>query len=186
LQSSFLTRLKQYLAAHISFSLLLLLGVFLPFQIFGDLAEDVWTHGGFPFDVPLLLAIHSTAQPQLDTLAERLTGLGVFWGVFPATALIILFLLIKRRWRAAEYVVITSIGAVLINRITKMLLHRSRPHLWISPAPEFDYGFPSGHAMASMTFVIMLIILTWNSRWRWLLGLQARYLYLRSPGLGFI
>jgi undecaprenyl-diphosphatase len=47
------------------------------------------------------------------------------------------------------------------------LLHRARPHLWTSPAPEFDYGFPSGHAMASMTLVAALSILSWNSRWRW-------------------
>ncbi|MEH2298245.1 MAG: phosphatase PAP2 family protein [Nostoc sp.] len=49
----------------------------------------------------------------------------------------------------------------------KRLLHRARPHLWVTPAPEFDYGFPSGHAMASMTLVAVLIILSWNSRWRW-------------------
>lgn len=48
-----------------------------------------------------------------------------------------------------------------------MLLHRVRPHLWESPAPEFDYGFPSGHAMSSMTLVAVLVILTWGSRWRW-------------------
>ena len=48
---------------------MLLLGVCLPLQIFGALAEDVWEHqGGFPWDVPLLLAIHATANPQLDAL----------------------------------------------------------------------------------------------------------------------
>jgi undecaprenyl-diphosphatase len=66
-----------------------------------------------------------------------------------------------------SYVLIASGGCIVINRIAKVLLHRVRPHLWVSPAPEFDYGFPSGHAMASMTLVVMLVILSWNSRGRW-------------------
>jgi undecaprenyl-diphosphatase len=164
---SFLSTLKRSLVTHKSAVLILLLGVFLPFQIFGDLAEDVWKQGGFPFDVPTLLAIHATAQPYLDAIAITLTKTGVFWGVFPATLLLMLVLFIQRRWRALSYVLITSVGCIAINRIVKVLLHRARPHLWVSPAPEFDYGFPSGHAMASMTFVVMIAILSWNSRWRW-------------------
>jgi undecaprenyl-diphosphatase len=60
---SFLSTFRRSLVAHKSAILILLLGVFLPFQILGDLAEDIWEHGGFPFDVPILLAIHATAQP---------------------------------------------------------------------------------------------------------------------------
>ncbi|MEH2452776.1 phosphatase PAP2 family protein [Nostoc sp.] len=147
--------------------LLLLLGGFIPLLIFGDLAEDVWKQGGFPFDVPLLLAIHSTAQPKLDVFVSYLTKLGVFWGVFPAAAMISLLLVIRQRWCALEFLLTASVGSIIINQTVKRLLHRARPHLWVTPAPEFDYGFPSGHAMASMTLVAVLIILSWNSRWRW-------------------
>lgn len=147
--------------------LLLLLGGFIPLLIFGDLAEDVWKQGGFPFDVPLLLAIHSTAQPKLDVFVSYLTKLGVFWGVFPVAAMISLLLVIRQRWRALEFLLTASVGSIIINQTVKRLLHRARPHLWVTPAPEFDYGFPSGHAMASMTLVAVLIILSWNSRWRW-------------------
>ncbi|MEH2459979.1 phosphatase PAP2 family protein [Nostoc sp.] len=147
--------------------LLLLLGGFIPLLIFGDLAEDVWKQGGFPFDVPILLAIHSTAQPKLDVFVSYLTKLGVFWGVFPAAAMISLLLVIRQRWRALEFLLTASVGSIIINQTVKRLLHRARPHLWVTPAPEFDYGFPSGHAMASMTLVAVLIILSWNSRWRW-------------------
>lgn len=147
--------------------LLLLLGGFIPLLIFGDLAEDVWKQGGFPFDVPLLLAIHSTAQPKLDVFVSYLTKLGVFWGVFPAAAMISLLLVIRQRWRALEFLLTASVGSIIINQTVKRLLHRARPHLWVTPAPEFDYGFPSGHAMASMTLVAVLIILSWKSRWRW-------------------
>ncbi|PZV13793.1 MAG: hypothetical protein DCF22_10110 [Leptolyngbya sp.] len=164
---SFLSTLKNYLAARLGYILLLLFGVFLPFQIFGGLAEDVWEHGGFPFDDPILLAIHSTAQPRLDAIASTLTQFGVFWGVFPATLLLMLILFSRREWRSLSYVVVTAAGSIVINRVVKLLLHRVRPTLWTSPSPEMDYGFPSGHAMSSVTLVAMLVILTWDSRWRW-------------------
>ncbi len=164
---SLLFWLKHQFPARLRAVLPLLLGVIIPLLVFGDLAEDVWEKDGFFFDVPILLAIHSTAQPQLDVFVSYLTKLGVFWGVFPAAILTTLFLLVRRQWRALEFFLVTSTGSVIINRTVKLLLHRARPHLWTSPAPEFDYGFPSGHAMASMTFVTALVILSWNSPWRW-------------------
>jgi undecaprenyl-diphosphatase len=158
-----------FIAAHRTSLLLLLIGVFLPLKVFGELAEEVWENeGGFPWDVPILLAIHSTAQPQLDVFASTLTKLGVFWGVFPVASVISLNLFIQRQWRQFAYLITTLLGSIIINRTAKVLLHRVRPHLWESPSPEFDYGFPSGHAMSSMTLVAALLILTWGSRWFWL------------------
>lgn len=165
---SFFLILKRSLIAHRVALLILLVGVFFPLQIFGELAEEVWENeGGFSWDVPTLLAIHSTANPQLDRFASTLTRLGVFWGVFPVATVIVLTLLFHRRWHQLTYLVITLLGSIIINRTTKVLLHRVRPHLWDSPAPELDYGFPSGHAMSSMTLVVALVVLTWGSRWCW-------------------
>ncbi|HAJ62854.1 MAG TPA: hypothetical protein DCP31_29505, partial [Cyanobacteria bacterium UBA8543] len=130
-------------------------------------AEEVWENeGGFPWDVPILLAIHTTASPQLNVFAATLTHFGVFWGVFPVSFAIGLALLYRRRWRSLTYLLTTLLGSIVINRTAKQLLHRVRPHLWESPSPELDYGFPSGHAMSSMTLVAALVILTWDSRWR--------------------
>lgn len=165
---SFLRFLQQLLIAHWRSLLLLLFGVFFPLQVFGELAEEIWEEeGGFPWDIPVLLAIHSTANPQLDALAVTLTKLGVFWGVFPIATVTALVLFRRRQWRALAYLITTLLGSIIINRTVKVLLHRVRPHLWESPAPEFDYGFPSGHAMSSMTLVAVLVILSWGSRWRW-------------------
>ncbi len=168
LLQTFLKFLKHLLVAHWRSLLVLLVGVYLPLQFFGELAEEVWENeGGFPWDVPILLVVHATSQPQLDVLAATLTKFGVFWGVFPIASLIAIGLLIRRRWRSLAYLLTTLLGSIVINRTAKVLLHRVRPHLWESPSPEFDYGFPSGHAMSSMTLVAALVILTWNSRWRW-------------------
>jgi membrane-associated phospholipid phosphatase len=45
-------------------------------------------------------------------------------------------------------------------------MHRVRPHLWESKAPELDFAFPSGHSMTSMTLFIVLLILAWKTKWR--------------------
>lgn len=123
--------------------LLLLVGVLLPFYIFGKMAEEIWENdGGFSWNVSILLAVHQTAQPQMDTVAVYLTRLGVFWGVFPVAMAIVFFLLLKRRWHQLAYFLTVLTGSILINRTVKLSLHRVRPHLWQSPAPELDYGFP--------------------------------------------
>ncbi|HEY9657250.1 MAG TPA: phosphatase PAP2 family protein [Allocoleopsis sp.] len=165
---SFWHYLTRLVSQHSAALLLLLIGVFLPFQIFGELAEEVWENdGGFAWDEPILLAIHQTASPTLTAFAVFFTRLGVFWGVFPVSILVALLLLRKHQWRQLTYLLVTLLGSIGINRTAKVLLHRVRPDLWVSPAPELDYGFPSGHAMSSMTLVAVLVILSWKTRWRW-------------------
>jgi len=167
LLQSFWSFLKKLVVANWRSLLLLLLGVFLPLLIFGELAEDIWENeGGFAWDIPILLAIHTTASPRIDAFATIFTKLGVFWGVFPVATGISLLLLYRRRWRSLTYLLITLLGSIAINRTAKVLLHRVRPHLWQSPTPELDYGFPSGHAMSSMTLIAALVILAWNTRKR--------------------
>jgi membrane-associated phospholipid phosphatase len=62
----------------------------------------------------------------------------------------------------------SSIDRSLISYSSKLFFHRVRPHFWelFFPLPS-DYSFPSGHALFSLTFVLMLVVLTWESRWRW-------------------
>jgi membrane-associated phospholipid phosphatase len=63
-----------------------------------------------------------------------------------------------------------------LDRLTKATLQRVRPQLWQSPAPEYDYGFPSGHAMANIAFVVTVVILSWRRPWRgWIVGVGAIY-----------
>ncbi len=166
---SFLSFFKQLLIAHWRSLLVLFIGVYLPLQVFGLLAVEVWEDkGGFPWDVTILLAVHSISKVQLNVFAATLTRLGSFWTVFPIVTAIALILLLKRKWRSLTYLLTTVIGSTIINRTAKEIMHRVRPQLWESPTPEFDYAFPSGHAMTSMTLVAALAILTWGSVWCWL------------------
>lgn len=167
---SFVNFFKQLLVARWRSLLLLLIGIYLPLQIFGLLALHVWQNqGGFPWDDPILLAVHKTSQAQLDFFATRLTQLGSPRATLPfagATGLVLLFL---RRWRSLTYLLTTTVGSAIVNRTVKVFMHRVRPHLWESIAPESSFAFPSGHSMASMTLVAALVILTWGSAWCWLI-----------------
>jgi membrane-associated phospholipid phosphatase len=160
--------------------LLVLVGVLLPFLIFGMLAEEVWKNeGGFSWDIPILLAVHQMAQPSINTFAIYSTKLGVFWGVVPIAIAIAVLLCVKHQWRRLTYFLSVLIGSAIINRTVKPLLHRVRPHLWLSPTPELDYGFPSGHAMASMTLVTAVVILTWKTPYRkWSLSFGSLFVLL--------
>ncbi|KAB8320367.1 phosphatase PAP2 family protein [Tolypothrix campylonemoides VB511288] len=167
---SFLNFSQKLLVSRWRSLLLLLIGIYLPLQIFGLLAVEVWKHeGGFPWDVSVLIAIHSTAQAQLDAIAVTLTKFGSFRIVFPVVCVLGLVLLIQKRWRSLTYLLTSVVGSGIINRTAKEFMHRVRPHLWDSQAPELDFSFPSGHSMTSMTLVATLVILTWGSVWCWVI-----------------
>ncbi|BAY09648.1 phosphatase PAP2 family protein [Calothrix sp. NIES-2098] len=164
-----LSFLKNVLITHWRSLLILLIGVYLPFQFFEILAVKVWQNAaGFPWDVPILLSIHSQARSQLDVLAVILTKFGSFWTALPILSAIAFILWQRRWWRSLAYLLTTALGSAIINRTAKELMHRVRPQLWVSGAPEFDYAFPSGHAMTSMTLIIVLLILSRGYPWRWL------------------
>jgi len=163
---NFFQFIKQLFIARWRGLLLLFLGVYLPLQTFALLAVQVRKNAaGFPWDQPILLAIHQTSRRQLDILAVNLTNFGSIKIVFPIVVIILLILLFQKRWRSLTFFLTTALGATIINRTAKEVIHRVRPHLWQSPAPELDYAFPSGHAMTSMTLVAALVILTWGTIW---------------------
>ncbi|MEH1905518.1 MAG: phosphatase PAP2 family protein [Nostoc sp.] len=162
--------LKNLLIARWRSLLLLLIGVYLPLQAFEILTVKIWQNqAGLPWDVPILLAVHSTVNPQLDVLAVTLAIIGLPWTAIPILGAIALILLLQKHWRSLAYLLTASVGSIIINRTTKELMHRVRPQLWQSIAPESSFAFPSAHAMTSITLVAILLFLTWASSWRWLL-----------------
>jgi membrane-associated phospholipid phosphatase len=173
-----LRMMKNILMSHKT--LLIFLGIYLPVQIVGILAILVWGGDqGLLWDVPALLAVHSIANSALDPIAVFLTQLGEFENVFPICVFISFIFLIQKQWRKFSYVIFTALGSSIISHTGKVLIHRIRPHLWISKAPELSYAFPSGHAMTSMTLVAILVVLSWYSPQKWLvLTLGSLYILI--------
>lgn len=162
--SRFFNFAKQLFIARWRGLLLLLIGVGLPLLLVEELALAIFQSGGFPWDEPLLLAVHQVTNARLDRFAKTLTKFGVYLGVFPASIALSFLLLHLRKWRSLIYFNAVMIGSMILNRAAKAYWHRSRPSLW-DHAHEFDFSFPSGHAMSSMSFVTALLILTWGTRW---------------------
>ncbi|WP_088888849.1 phosphatase PAP2 family protein [Leptolyngbya ohadii] len=147
--------------------LLLFFGVYLPLQAFIVLALKIWQlEGGFAWEVPLLMTIHDTTTPTLDRLALIFTQFGSVKTIGPIACLIAGGLFFQKRWRSLVYLAMTLLGCGAINLAAKAHWHRLRPHLWEGHILPTDFSFPSGHAMTSMAFAIVLMVLAWRSRWR--------------------
>lgn len=165
--SNFPLFLQRVLQAHWQTLALVLLGICLPLLAFEQLAIVIWRDAnGFGWDAKFLLSLHAMANSQLDAFAATFTHLGGAKGVTVLTIALSLVLWWLKRWRSLIYVLVALIGNGTINRTAKLLWHRVRPHLWDSITPHSGYSFPSGHAMASMGLVAVLVILLWHSRWR--------------------
>lgn len=156
----------------------LMLGVILPLQGFIVVALWVWQRlDGLAWDVPLLVAVHHVATPQLEATAIALTQLGSAGVILPGVMVIALVLVFIQQWRSLLYLLLSVGGNALINRLAKIVWHRARPQLWDSNYPlPLDFSFPSGHAMMSVALTVTVLVLLWHTRWRWpIIGVGSLY-----------
>jgi undecaprenyl-diphosphatase len=165
---------------------LLFAAILVPLWGFAELSGEVHEAERFVFDEPLLLRAQALSGPWLDQVFVWISWAG-YQGVIVFDVLFVLVLLVLRRWREATFAGLALVGSALLNLGAKQFFRRERPSLWDSIAPEHTFSFPSGHAMGSMTLVVVLILLCWPTRWRWpallacgafALGVGASRIYL--------
>lgn len=147
--------------------MLALFGVVLPLAGFAWLAHQVLASQALAFDIALLQHAHALHAPWLDAAMLLISALGYAWGVIPTDIGLLGVLAVRRKLREGAFAGLAIIGSALINMGAKRLIARERPALWQSIAPEPTFSFPSGHAMGSMTLMLVLILLSWPTRWRW-------------------
>ncbi|PZO35442.1 MAG: hypothetical protein DCF19_23890 [Pseudanabaena frigida] len=142
-------------------------GIVAPLICFALLALSVWNHElSLVWDIAILEKIHTAQRIELDAIAFALTQLGRARSIMAIAFLVSIFLAWRKQWRSLSYLLVTVVSSGVLNLLIKFLFHRHRPALWDSIAPEFDFSFPSGHAMLSMTLVITLAILIPQKHWR--------------------
>lgn len=152
---------------------LLFLCLLVPLWVFVELADEVHELEAFYFDDALLWRAHAMAGPALDRFFVFISAIGYQWGVVPVDIALTAGLLIVRRWREATFAGVSFAGSALLNMATKQFFQRDRPTLWESIAPEHTFSFPSGHAMGSATLAMVVVLLCWPTRWRWLTAILA-------------
>jgi undecaprenyl-diphosphatase len=99
----------------------------LPLWGFASLVGEVHKKAVFPFDAPMLNFLHSLATPTLDRFFILMTRVGYIWGVVPIDALVLLFLIARRRFRDELFFGLAVIGSAVLNIVAKN--HYAR--LWL-------------------------------------------------------
>lgn len=117
----------------------------------------------FRYDTPTLLWLHAHSNSYLDGAMLFFTQIGgiVLLGVAAVWCVVLWG---TQRRRDARFVLLAMGGATALNLLAKSIFARARPALWLSLAPEKDYGFPSGHAMLSSALVLTALVLLWKSQ----------------------
>ncbi|MEQ4304108.1 phosphatase PAP2 family protein [Plantactinospora sp. B6F1] len=140
---------------------------------FGVLLLLVRVHWG-----PLYRADHETAawfnelvsaNDGLVTVLRAVTSLGgrpiMIWLVTIA----VVGLLIRRQGRLAVYLIVTGLGALVLDPSLKELVGRLRPVVDIPVASAPGNSFPSGHALGSMVAygaLLLVFLPAMRPRWR--------------------
>lgn len=143
------------------------------------LVGAVWLFFGILEDVvtgdPLLLAdsaIYHALQDLRtapgDAVMIAITELGDTTVVVAVTIVVLLWLMWKRAWRTAAYWLVAIAGALVLNTVIKVALHRARPgELLYSGWSAFS--FPSGHSTVNVVlygFLAFLIAREIRPAWR--------------------
>lgn len=132
--------------------------------IFLELAGDVWAKEAFPWDAPLMLAIHQFSWPWLDTLMIIITKIGYPGALVIAPAGAIWLWWRQRQRVAAVALVVSIVGSALLSSSLKVLFARPRPAVFPPLTPETTYSFPSGHALAAVALFGFAAYLLWQQR----------------------
>jgi len=84
-------------------------------------------------------------------------GSALSWQI--VTALAVIWLLWRRRWRLAAFALVTIAGSSLLNTAVKAAAHRTRPVVSQPFVHEPGASFPSGHAQAAVVGFGVLLLL---------------------------
>ncbi|HYH06657.1 MAG TPA: phosphatase PAP2 family protein [Thermoanaerobaculia bacterium] len=98
-----------------------------------------------------------------------MTIIGTPVGLGAIATLVAIGLGIRKRWRWAAYLFLTSAIGGLLNLQLKAWFARARPELAEALRDAHGYSFPSGHAMGSTIVFGALAYLAFRiiTRWRW-------------------
>jgi undecaprenyl-diphosphatase len=125
--------------------------------LFTGIAIFVFT-GQTSFDKEVIQQAHYRENERLTKLIQAITFLGNYQFLIPANLLLIAILLRDKQKRMAVIVLIIALTSLGFKFLLKELFHRPRPDDAIVTGIK-NFSFPSGHAMLSLAFYGLLILL---------------------------
>lgn len=102
------------------------------------------------FDLAIRNEVHAYASPPLTRAMIFISFLGGD-GLTAAAILSVIAFLVFHLRREALWMVVTILGAVVLDLSLKYAFHRPRPVPFFVPVP-YTYSFPSGHSLFSFCF----------------------------------
>jgi undecaprenyl-diphosphatase len=115
--------------------------------LFAWIAESVSHDRTVNFDLYVRTQIHQYASPGLTKAMIAISFVGGNGLAIPVFLSIVVFVWIRWR-RAALYLAVTILGALVLDVTLKYAFHRARPTPFFVELPS-TYSFPSGHALFS-------------------------------------
>ena len=105
--------------------------------------------------------------PVADAVFTTVTIVGGPLGMGGLVVAVLAVLIVRRRFRWAAYLAITSAGGALLNQVLKLHYVRQRPDPKTALLGAMGYSFPSGHAMAATIILGALAYLAARSVREW-------------------
>jgi undecaprenyl-diphosphatase len=140
------------------------------------------------FDAAVRDTVHAWSSPLLTSLMVGISATGTDAFMAALGFLSVWRLLHLERRRDAIVFVVTVLAAEALMEILKVLFHRARPLPFFAERPD-SYSFPSGHALKSAVFYILLASLA-SGHWAvrlaavllaLLIGISRVYLGVHYP-----
>jgi undecaprenyl-diphosphatase len=119
-------------------------------------------------DLYLFHWLQGLRSPLGDRLMIVVTEIGDGWVLYGFTVLLSLWLLARRRWRAALHWLITVACVGLLTEALKLYTAVERPPLL--DTANMSYAFPSAHASLSVAvfgFLAVIVARELRSNWHW-------------------
>jgi membrane-associated phospholipid phosphatase len=165
MKKRFQSAIKKNLAtlALLSVDLIVVLVLFiLALIIFTVIAYGVFKLQYQQFDFVVFDKISRLVGPHMTSFIRAITFFGNHMFLIPANIVLVIYFLIKKhRWYSIK-VPVVAIGGVLLMFVLKALFNRPRPLIPLLE-PVKGLSFPSGHAMMSVSFYGLLIVLVWEN-----------------------
>ncbi len=122
--------------------------------LFGWIAEEVRHGETANFDLAVRSWIHEFASPAMTRAMTAVSTLG--YKILIAELLVAIIVFLYLRWRrAAGWLAVTMAGALALDLALKYAFHRARPQVFFGAEPH-SYSFPSGHALCSFCFYVVM------------------------------
>jgi undecaprenyl-diphosphatase len=124
--------------------------------VFGWMARSVLAGETIAFDAAVRNWVHGWASPRMTYAMRGLSWIGSEIVLIPLGVMAALLLKRAGRKHAAILFIVASLGGEALDQLLKLVFHRTRPEAFFGYRLPASYSFPSGHAMSSFCFYVVL------------------------------